>query len=146
MDEKVTQLAELILQSNHATAFTGAGIMSLQKTLIPSRKYMAFVELMNKKHIKTIVTQNPDSLHLRSGIPENKLFELGGNQYMEVCTKCGKNYLRDFITNFKRNHGQKLCVDHSTGRKCDNVKCGGALKDMIIHGGQDIEKMTKGWS
>ncbi|CAN0583783.1 unnamed protein product, partial [Ectocarpus sp. 12 AP-2014] len=33
-------------------------------------------------------------LHLRSGIPREKLCELHGNLFMELCSGCGKEFRR----------------------------------------------------
>ena len=46
---------------------------------------MALVELQNKGMIKYVVSQNVDGLFLRCGIHPDKLSELHGNVYLEVC-------------------------------------------------------------
>lgn len=38
------------------------------------------------------LSQNVDSLHLRSGIPREKLAELHGNSFREICPSCGVEY------------------------------------------------------
>lgn len=62
----------------------------------PSLTHMAFVELMEQNHLKHIVSQNTDGLHRKSGIDPNRLSELHGNTNLEVCMKCGAEYMRDF--------------------------------------------------
>lgn len=75
---------------------------------------MALVELMEQKHLKHIVSQNVDGLHRKSGIIPENLTEVHGNTNLEVCLKCGKEYMRDFrVRNAQKVH------DHNTGRKCD---------------------------
>lgn len=59
------------------------------------------------------------------------LFELHGNSNLEKCEKCGHEYLRDF----RCSSGLR---NHLTGRKCDDVQCGGNLKDTIIHFGETL--------
>lgn len=43
-----------------------------------------------------MVSQNVDGLHLRSGVPRDKLAELHGNCFAERCPSCKKEYIRDF--------------------------------------------------
>ena len=59
------------------------------------------------------------------------LFELHGNSNLERCDKCGHEYLRDFRCSVGLRN-------HLTGRKCDDVRCGGNLKDTIIHFGETL--------
>ncbi len=54
-------------------------------------------------------------MHRRSGFPPEKLSELLGNTNLEVCSKCGKKYMRDF-----RTRSAMSVHDHKTGRFCDN--------------------------
>jgi len=54
------------------------------------------------------------------------LFELHGNSNLEKCEKCNHEYIRDYDCCMGR-------YDHLTGRKCDDPKCNGNLKDTIIH-------------
>lgn len=73
-----------------------------------------------------------DGLHRRSGIPPEKITEIHGNCYREVCTKCSKEYLRAFDTLDTRTDRWS----HLTGRLCS---CGGPLRDTIVH-------FTENWS
>ena len=59
------------------------------------------------------------------------LWELHGNNNMEKCKKCGHEYLRDFKCSRSK-------MKHLTGRTCDNPKCGGKLRDMIINFGESL--------
>ena len=89
---------------------------------------MAMVELMNRGLLKHVISQNTDGLHRKSGIPKECLTEVHGNRNLEICAKCGKDYMRDF------NVGRRA-KDHTTGRKCDDAACRGNLKDSIINFG-----------
>lgn len=138
--------------SKHLVAFTGAGISTssgipdfrgpkgvwtLQREgkgvaeaslpfdrAMPSITHMALVELEKAGILKFVISQNVDSLHLRSGIPREKLAELHGNSFREVCPSCGAEYLRDFEV---ETIGLK-----ETSRRCSDVKCGARLKDSVL--------------
>lgn len=55
---------------------------------IPSKCHMALKALLDSGHIKFIVSQNIDGLHLRSGVARKHLAELHGNMFIENCNKC----------------------------------------------------------
>ncbi|KAF5948525.1 hypothetical protein HYC85_014482 [Camellia sinensis] len=144
----IKKLALMIQKSKHLVVFTGAGISTscgipdfrgpkgvwtLQREgkgvpeaslpfhrAMPSMTHMALVELEKAGFLKF----NVDSLHLRSGIPREKLAELHGNSFREICSKCGVEYLRDFEV---ETIGLK-----KTSRSCSDVKCGAKLKDTVL--------------
>ena len=103
---------------------------------------MALVELMNRDKLNHIISQNIDGLHRKSGIPKDKITEVHGNTNLEICAKCGKDYMRDFRTRTANKN-----TEHKTGRKCENPKCRGDLCDTIVNfgeslRGEDIERGT----
>lgn len=49
---------------------------------------MALKALIDSGHVKYIVSQNIDGLHLRSGINRKHIAELHGNMFIENCNKC----------------------------------------------------------
>lgn len=55
---------------------------------LPTKCHMALKALLDSGHIKYIVSQNIDGLHLRSGIPRSNIAELHGNMFIDVCDKC----------------------------------------------------------
>ncbi|KAG2333194.1 hypothetical protein Bca52824_004374 [Brassica carinata] len=140
------------LQSKHLVVFTGAGISTscgipdfrgpkgiwtLQREgkdlpkaslpfhrAMPSITHMALVELERAGILKFVISQNVDGLHLRSGIPREKLSELHGDSFMEMCPSCGAEHLRDFEV---ETIGLK-----ETSRKCTNAECGAKLKDTVL--------------
>ncbi|XWS09660.1 hypothetical protein CRYUN_Cryun39dG0008400 [Craigia yunnanensis] len=152
LQDKIEQLAKLIQKSRHLVVFTGAGISTscgipdfrgpkgiwtLQhegKPLpeaslpfhraMPSMTHMALVELEKAGILKFVISQNVDGLHLRSGIPRDKLAELHGNSFMETCPSCGAEYLRDFEV---ETIGLK-----ETSRRCSDEKCGAKLRDTVL--------------
>jgi mono-ADP-ribosyltransferase sirtuin 6 len=85
---------------------------------------MALVELERAGLLKFIISQNVDSLHLRSGFPREKLSELHGNSFKEICPCCKIEYLRDFEI---ETIGLK-----DTPRRCSDKNCGARLKDTVL--------------
>ncbi len=71
-----------------------------------------------------------------------KISELHGNSNKEICSSCGKEYLRDFrVRNAVGVH------DHLTGRRCTAPGCSGELQDTIINFGESLPEvpLTKGF-
>jgi len=161
--EKANLLVEWIKQSNHFIAFTGAGIstsagipdfrgpegvwtlkaQNKQRTApttsttkaMPTSTHMSLVELQKRGMLKFLISQNCDGLHRRSGFSQDKIAELHGNSNIEVCSSCGKEYLRDF----KATAPYAVSVhDHRTGRNC--VLCNGDLVDTIINFGENLSE------
>ena len=137
LEEKVTMLAELIINAQHMVAFTGAGISTAcgipdyrsgyntvmetgpgcwetaankskntgakSKPIVrttmskaaPSLTHMGLVDLMERNHLKHLISQNVDGLHRRSGVDPFRLSEVHGNSNLEVCMKCKAEYMRD---------------------------------------------------
>jgi NAD-dependent deacetylase sirtuin 7 len=60
----------------------------------PTQTHMGLAALTANGLVKSIISQNVDGLHLRSGVPARSLCELHGNVFREVCSKCRKEYLR----------------------------------------------------
>lgn len=57
---------------------------------VPTYTHMALKKLCDTGHVKYIVSQNIDGLHLRSGVPRHCIAELHGNMYTEKCNTCEK--------------------------------------------------------
>ncbi|CDP20179.1 unnamed protein product [Coffea canephora] len=152
LQQKIEELASLVEESKHLVVFTGAGISTscgipdfrgpkgvwtLQREgkgvpeaslpfhrAMPSLTHVALVELEKAGILKFVISQNVDSIHLRSGIPREKLAELHGNSFMEICPSCGAEYLRDFEV---ETIGMK-----ETPRRCSDIKCGAKLRDTVL--------------
>jgi len=157
---KCVELAHMIRDSQHCVVYTGAGISTSAKipdyrgpdgawTLrdrglvldatryvtieqaIPTLSHMAITELVNRGMVKCVVSTNVDGLHVRSGIPRDRLAELHGNSYLEICNDCKKHYFRTFDVNTQQDEHTAEVNIHYTGRQCE--ECGGNLYDSIIH-------------
>ncbi|GJN13001.1 hypothetical protein PR202_ga31334 [Eleusine coracana subsp. coracana] len=112
LQNKIEELAAMVQKSKHLVVFTGAGISTASG--IP--------DFRGPKGVWTL--QNVDSLHLRSGFPREKLAELHGNSFKEICPNCKTEYLRDFEI---ETIGLK-----DTPRRCSDKKCGARLKDTVL--------------
>jgi NAD-dependent SIR2 family protein deacetylase len=108
----------------------------------PTKCHMALVKLVHEGILKHIISQNVDGLHRKSGIDSLHISELHGNTNLEKCSKCGKDYFRDFRTRTAKN-----VKEHDTGRKCDDSKCRGNLRDSIINFGEQLpeNELTMGF-
>ncbi|XP_055676909.1 NAD-dependent protein deacetylase Sirt6 [Lutzomyia longipalpis] len=154
--EKCEQLAKMILASERVVVHTGAGISTaagipdfrspngvwtlerkgLKPTMnvsfneaIPTKTHMALKALVESGHVKYIVSQNIDGLHLRSGLQRQFLAELHGNMYVEQCNKCHRQFVRNTPA---PTVGQKetggICKGAANSRPCR----GGRLIDTIL--------------
>ncbi|MES1911990.1 MAG: hypothetical protein MHM6MM_004340 [Cercozoa sp. M6MM] len=92
-------------------------------TARPSATHMAIAELVKCGMVRSVVTQNVDSLHLKSGVPESKLCELHGNVFAESCDSC--DYRLIHVADIG---GMGLRA--TGGRRCP--RCKGALYDECL--------------
>ncbi len=119
--KQAKELANLIRSCRHMVAFTGAGVSTSAgipdfrgpdgvwtcraqgrsatartSTIkaFPTPSHMALVALADAGMLKFLISQNVDGIHRRSGFPVGRLAELHGNSNLEVCRRCGKEYLR----------------------------------------------------
>jgi len=83
----------------------------------PTFTHMALVALEEANKLKFVVTQNVDSLHLKSGLPVDRHVELHGSMLVEQCSTCGHRNIRDKAV---PTVGQK-----PTGAVCEKRKRGG---------------------
>lgn len=93
----------------------------------PNRGHRAISALVDRGKVTSVITQNIDGLHQRSGVPEDKVIELHGNGTYAACLGCGRRYeLAPIFDAFKR-----------TGEppECD---CGGFIKTATISFGQPM--------
>uniref|UniRef100_A0A1Y9H9L0 protein acetyllysine N-acetyltransferase n=1 Tax=Anopheles farauti TaxID=69004 RepID=A0A1Y9H9L0_9DIPT len=162
VEEKCEQLAKMILTSKHTVVHTGAGISTsagipdfrgpkgvwtLEERgekpavnisfddAIPTKTHMALKMLVATGHVQYIVSQNIDGLHLRSGLTREHLSELHGNMFVEVCTKCRRQYVRNSPapTVGKKATGN-VCPGTGAGRACR----AGKLIDNILDWEHDL--------
>jgi len=147
---KAGELACMLSTAKHVVVYTGAGISTscgipdfrgpqgvwtLQRQgqpppkasvrfdhAYPSLTHMVLVGLQRMGRLALVVSQNVDCLHIRSGLPRERLAELHGNCFLEVCDTCRREYVRDFEV-------PSVGLKH-TGRACEH--CRGALRDQCL--------------
>lgn len=88
----------------------------------PTLTHMVIAQMQRDSLISSVITQNVDNLHARSGFPRDKLAQLHGNLMCEWCQKCSKEYERDYEVS---SAGFK-----PTGHKC--VTCKNELTDNVL--------------
>jgi len=87
-----------------------------------------------------VVSQNVDNLHGRSRIPKAALAELHGNAFVEKCTNCNAEFVRDFDVVAQRGVDSSDTRKHATGRIC--ALCRGTLVDTIVSFGENLPEST----
>lgn len=158
MDQEATtsKLAESVVDSGSEGVHKqddGDGVS--YEALRPTYAHEAIAKLVEVGLVKHVISQNCDGLHLLSGVPEDKLSELHGNVFLEVCEQCGHKYYRPYYV-LDDNASQYyedleesgttdvakpkyalrcgLCgLTHRTGRLCEQAGCKGHLRDSIIN-------------
>jgi len=153
---KVEQLIDLVKKSKYIVFHTGAGIStsagipdfrgpngvwtleakgkSPENTVtfdsaVPTATHMAILALEWAGIVKYVVSQNIDGLHLRSGLPKNRLSELHGDMFVEECNKCGHQYIREqVVPTMAKNLTGGLCSQEKKSRGL----CRGKLIDTIL--------------
>lgn len=163
LQRKVKVLAQLVRESKHVVAYSGAGISTSAKipdyrgpqgvwTLkekglnphsmidleqaVPTLSHVSLVTLQHLGAVKFVVSTNVDGLHRRAGTSAEGMSELHGNCYKETCAKCQREYLRTYDCT---RTGSTFNA-HKTGRVCENPGCGVELCDTIIHFGEDLPR------
>jgi NAD-dependent deacetylase len=94
----------------------------------PNRGHLAIAQLVHQGKAASVITQNIDGLHQRSGVPADRIIELHGNGTYCVCLDCRKRFeLRPVLEAFSRNEELPICDE-----------CGGILKTGTISFGQPM--------
>lgn len=164
---KIDRLVRLINESSHTIVYTGAGISTASsipdyrgpngvwtqlnknksplKTQdlalsVPSYTHMALARLVKCGIVKHVLSQNCDGLHLRSGLPIERLSEIHGSMFVEVCPMCKKMHYRDFDvterTSVRHHRTGRFCVDCKQLDRVDDKSADCELIDTIVHFGE----------
>ena len=146
---KIAQLAKLMKEAKHLVILTGSGITAtntdkgivndtlailktteIEKTF-PTITHMAIKSLIDSGICNMLVSSNVDGLHRRTGVKEEQMSELYGNEFREYCKKCEKEFLRTFNCSALARPDS-----HQTGNKCET--CQSMLHDSIVRSDEQI--------
>lgn len=100
----------------------------------PNRGHRAIAHLVKQGKVSSVITQNIDGLHQRSGVPDEQVIELHGNGTYAACLDCAKRFeLSAIFAAFRVNETPPEC------------ECGGLIKSATISFGQPmpIEAMRR---
>ena len=93
----------------------------------PNRGHRAIAHLVEQGKVSSVITQNIDGLHQRSGVPDDRVIELHGNGTYATCLECAQRYeLEDMFARFKVNEEPPVC------------ECGSFIKSATISFGQSM--------
>jgi NAD-dependent deacetylase len=97
----------------------------------PNAGHRALAKLVEQGKMTSIITQNVDGLHQRSGVPESRIIELHGNSTYATCLDCGHRYeLAPIKKAFEKDGSLPICV-----------KCDGIVKTATISFGQAMPEI-----
>ena len=158
--EDVNIVAKMILESEYLVIFTGAGI-STESGLsdfrgkdgvwtrrdkgLPPKKSKHFdevepneghnfiAELEKMGRLKFLISQNVDNLHLKSGIPSEKIAELHGNYTIMKCIDCDSRYSRRKIGWERDVHGRGFRTEPQQENQPVCLKCQGRIISSVIN-------------
>lgn len=101
----------------------------------PNAGHLAIAKLARIGKVSHVITQNVDGLHQKSGIPDEQVIELHGNNNYASCLDCGERYeFEEIKTIFSQDETLPYCK-----------KCKGIIKTATISFGQPmpVDEMYK---
>ena len=94
----------------------------------PNRGHFAVAKLVRQGTAIAVITQNVDNLHQTSGVPDETVIELHGNNRYAKCLSCATRYeLADLKRQFQKLGNVQPCS-----------RCGGIVKTATISFGQSM--------
>ena len=94
----------------------------------PNQGHMRISEIMKKKDLSHLITQNVDNLHQESGVSDSQITELHGNATYAKCLDCQLRYdLAELKKSFLSTKVAPLCS-----------VCNGLIKTATISFGQSM--------
>jgi len=101
----------------------------------PNQGHLKIAEIMNKKDLSHLITQNVDNLHQESGVSDSQITELHGNATYAKCLDCQLRYdLNELKQSFLENKEPPLCNECNGLIKTATISFGQAMpeKEMVI--------------
>src|SRR5260370_41391389 len=91
-------------------------------TAEPNAAHLALARLANSPIDTHVITQNIDGLHQKAGTPAERVIELHGTMYADVCTHCGsRTDMADTLVRVRAGEADPACLG-----------CGGILKSATV--------------
>ena len=109
--------------------FEGDDVLTTAK---PNAGHYAIAALVASGTAKSVITQNVDNLHQKSGVPIEQVVELHGNATFAKCLDCGVRVELDTIRSQYRQMG--------TAAPCE--ACNGLIKPATISFGQAMPELA----
>ncbi|MHA1689084.1 MAG: SIR2 family NAD-dependent protein deacylase [Promethearchaeota archaeon] len=165
LEEKIDLAAKWIAESERLVVFTGAGISTDSglpdyrgpdgvwtrrdkglppKKMIPwdhvkpNQGHYIIVELLQMGKLDFLISQNVDGLHVKSGIPFDKISELHGNMYFMKCLNCSKKMTFEEAGWDKRKWGPGYRTDRVRKGQPTCPYCGGRIISSIVNFGDPL--------
>jgi NAD-dependent deacetylase len=104
----------------------------LSDKAVPNTAHVAIAELHRLGRLDCVITQNIDNLHQKSGVPDDKVFELHGNMHWVICLRCGRRFTFDEIKP-RLDRGEEIP---------DCGVCGGMMKPDIVMFGEQLKRQA----
>lgn len=167
LEDKIKVAAEWLSNSENIVVFTGAGIstdsglpdyrgpdgvwtrrdkglppkpgMVPWDKVKPNQGHYLLVELFEMGKLDYLISQNVDGLHLKSGIPVDKISELHGNIYFMKCLNCGRKMTFEDAKwdKMKWGPGYRTSREKRGQPTCPYCKIG-RLKSSIVNFGDSL--------
>ena len=94
----------------------------------PNRGHRAIAHLVEQGKAASVITQNVDGLHQKSGVMDERVIELHGNSTYAKCLRCERRYeLEPIFEKFRADEEPPECA-----------VCGGLIKTATISFGQPM--------
>lgn len=102
-------------------------------TAEPNTGHRAVARLFDTGKVSSVVTQNIDGLHQKSGIPDDHVVEVHGTMHVCVCMTCGdKNPMQEVLKRVEAGEEDPSCLLCRGILKSDTISFGQSLVPEVI--------------
>ncbi len=164
-DDLYRKAGKLISMSKYIVCFTGAGISTESgladyrgpngvwtrrdqglpppkskkiDDVLPNRNHKVINQLIEVERIRFLISQNIDGLHIKSGVPFNKISELHGNHFLLVCDHCEKQMTYEKVGWDRRRFGPGYRKKKMIRGQPGCPYCGSRLYSSIVNFGDAL--------